>query len=192
MLKIQCVACSEAWEVPDSLAGATDTCPSCKQTMRVPLKDNKATNALGTFDGFRGIQWGVDLDAVPGMEKVDEDSTGERYYHRKNDDMSLGGKLLARLTYTSWQGQFYGVSFQIADRDAIEIRECLCVIWGEPTVREFKEYTWSGVSRHGETVTCCCGENGEASMQYDRIRRLILLADRNRLLRLAAFTKKDM
>ena len=56
-------------------------------------------------DGFRGIKWGTDISTLRGME-LRKDDGPEKYYQKKDDNMTLGASQLSEITYGFKDGKF--------------------------------------------------------------------------------------
>ena len=56
-------------------------------------------------DGFRGIMWGTDISTLKGMELIKDDGP-EKYYRKKDDNMTIGASQLSEITYGFKDGKF--------------------------------------------------------------------------------------
>ncbi|MGO9177598.1 MAG: hypothetical protein ACLQED_15915 [Desulfobaccales bacterium] len=56
-------------------------------------------------DGFRGIKWGTDILTLRGMELI-KDGGLEKYYKKREDNLTIGASHLSDITYVFRGGKF--------------------------------------------------------------------------------------
>ena len=83
-------------------------------------KRRPAARPEGTWDGFRGIQWGESLAGREDMMRVAEDETGMMVeYRREGDSMSVGDSKLNRLSYFACEDKFCRVTGDVDGAEGI-------------------------------------------------------------------------
>ena len=56
-------------------------------------------------DGFRGIKWGTDILTLKGMQLIEDDGL-EKYYKKREDNLTIGASQLSEITYGFRDGKF--------------------------------------------------------------------------------------
>jgi len=78
----------------------------------VGCASNRYSKPRSELDGFRGIQWGAEITALEGMEKVEQDKSPNRdivWYARKGETLTFGKAKLENIFYSFWMGSFESV-----------------------------------------------------------------------------------
>jgi hypothetical protein len=59
-------------------------------------------------DGFREIKWGTDISTLRGMELIKDDGS-EKYYQKREDNLTIGTSQLSEITYGFLDGKFANI-----------------------------------------------------------------------------------
>ncbi len=59
-------------------------------------------------DGFNGIKWGTEVSTLTGMALIKDDGP-EKYYQKKDDNLTMGAAQLSDITYGFRAGKFESV-----------------------------------------------------------------------------------
>lgn len=109
------------------------------------FQQNSDTNAVFVKNpkGFRGIEWGQDIDTVGGMILLSEEDYALNIYERENENREIDGIQVSSITYFFFQGKLEGVNLDITNPDSKKAMVSLLrKTYGENTVPMYDEQCW--------------------------------------------------
>jgi hypothetical protein len=99
-------------------------------------------------DGFRGIKWGTNINALPDMGLIDSD--GEtKFYIRRNDKMKIGDADVDKIVYGFYKTRFFYVRIKFNNfSNFTRLKETLFSQYGQgDKPNQFMEkYFWHGAA----------------------------------------------
>ena len=85
--------------------------------------------------GFNGITWGTNVNAVSGLKFYDEDAIGTKVYVKANQfgKVSLYNAVVDQIYYIFFKGSFYSANVEMQGKsNYLAIRDSMINMYGQP------------------------------------------------------------
>ena len=110
-----------------------------------------AQTSLMRKDGFRDLQWGVNVNEIDGLEMKPAFSSQEEVveYVRPDDTLQIGDAVLASITYTFWRKRLYTVTvWTVDEKNYKALRKVVIEQFGKGRQpdQSLEKYLWSSTA----------------------------------------------